>query len=326
MTPDRRRVLRAAVFLLGLAGLAVAVRSMVVESSREALPDWWALLLAGLASLVALLLAGRSWMGLFGTGQDRHALTGALYTSQLAKYLPLGGLAQAAGQLTMSVAAGAGLGQVATALAIFGLLTVVAGCVISGGLVFAETLPTWARALAILGPATPLIVNRRVLVAVLTGARRLVRRIPRADTVPPQAALVRSLGWSLGNMAVLSLAFAILLRSLEIAPSWFTVMAAFSASWVVGYLVFPVPGGIGIREALLILVLSDTPASSLLAASLALRLVILAAEATAVVANRVASRTSRRQPRAWATRAGGRSGPGGRFEESECLPTPARER
>ena len=60
----------------------------------------------------------------------------------------------------------------------------------------------------------------------------------------------------------------------------------FIAAWVIGFLVIPIPSGVGIREAVLVAIVPGATAAPLLAASLAQRLVAIAAELLAVVVNR----------------------------------------
>ena len=54
--------------------------------------------------------------------------------------------------------------------------------------------------------------------------------------------------------------------------------SAFAVAWVIGFLVLPVPSGLGIREAILYTVLPGVPAGAVLASSLAHRLTTFIAE------------------------------------------------
>jgi glycosyltransferase 2 family protein len=72
------------------------------------------------------------------------------------------------------------------------------------------------------------------------------------------------------------------------------VISAFALSWVVGFLVFPLPGGIGVREAVLVAVVPGASAAALLGASLAQRFLVLASEVAATVGNQVLARRDRR--------------------------------
>jgi glycosyltransferase 2 family protein len=291
---DHRREIRLAVLLLGLVGLIIAFRRAVDESRGQTLPDPPALLVAGALTLTAILLAGRAWTELFDRRHDRRALAGSLYASQLTKYLPAGGLVQAAGQVSMSVTAGAGVAHAATATAVLAFTTIVAGCTLASGLVFAGSLPAWLRALSLCGLLAPALLHRRVLAVALHGAHRLVRRVPDPDVIPTQRRILISFAWALGNAVTGSAAYAVLLRGLGTDTDSFTVISAFALSWVVGFLVFPLPGGIGVREAVLVAVVPGASAAALLGASLAQRFLVLASEVAATVGNQVLARRERR--------------------------------
>jgi hypothetical protein len=71
-------------------------------------------------------------------------------------------------------------------------------------------------------------------------------------------------------------------------------MSAFALSWVVGFLIFPLPSGIGIREAVLVAVVPGASSAALLGASLAQRSLVLASEVAATVGNQVVARRERK--------------------------------
>lgn len=277
------RTIRVAVFVLGLSGLIVAFRRAVGESRDQALPDAPALIVAGVLMFTSIVFAGQSWTRLFDRRYDRRALAVSLYASQLTKYLPAGGFVQAAGQVSMSVTAGARISQAATATVTLAFITVVAGCTVSSGLVFAASLPMWVRAISLLGLLAPALLHRRVLGFALQAAHRLVRRVPDPGALPSQRRLLVSFSWALANAVTGSAAYAVLLRSSGVDTDPVTVISAFSLSWVVGYLVFPLPGGIGVREAVLVAVVPGASSAALLGASLAQRLLLLASEVVATL-------------------------------------------
>ena len=289
-----RRTIRLAVFVLGLVGLVIAFRRAVDESRGEVLPDARALTVAGALMLASIVMAARAWTELFDRGHDRRALAGSLYASQLTKYLPAGGFVQAAGQVSMSVTAGARVGQAATAAAVWALTTIVAGCTLAAGLVFAGSLPTWLRAISLCGLLAPFLLHRRALALALHAAHRLVRRVPDPDVLPTQRRVLVAFAWSLGNAVTGSAAYAVLLGSLGADAGPVTMMSAFALSWVVGFLVFPLPSGIGVREAVLVAVVPGASAAALLGASLAQRSLVLASEVAATVGNQMVARRERR--------------------------------
>ena len=295
---DHRRTIRLVVFLLGITGVVLAFRQALAESRGQVLPDLPAFLIGGVLTLSGIVMSARAWTGMFHSGHDRRALAGSLYASQLTKYLPAGGFVQAAGQVSMSVTAGARPGLAATAAATWAFVSVVAGSVVSAGLVFAESLPTWARALSLCGLLTPALLHRRVLAAALHRVHRIIRRVPDPDVLPSQRRVLGALGWSLGNAVAGSATYAVLLGSLDGDTGFVTVLSAFSLSWVVGFLVFPLPSGIGVREAVLVAVVPNASSAALLGASLAQRLLVLMSEVVLTVGNQVLVRRQRRAHRA----------------------------
>ena len=60
-------------------------------------------------------------------------------------------------------------------------------------------------------------------------------------------------GWLFYGLSGMLLSYAILEPS---SISWFTLVVAFVASWVVGYISLLTPGGLGIREAVLVSLLT----------------------------------------------------------------------
>jgi glycosyltransferase 2 family protein len=289
-----RQRIRLAVFVLGFVGLIIAFRRAVDESHGQALPDAPALMVAGALTLASIVLAGRAWTELFDRRHDRRALAGSLYASQLTKYLPGGGFVQAAGQVSMSVTAGARVGQAATATAVWALTTVVAGCTLVSGLVFASSLPTWLRAMSLCGLLAPCLLYRRVVAVALHAAHRLIRRVPDPEALPTQRRMLVSFAWSLGNAVSGAAAYAVLLRVPGSDTDPVIVIGAFALSWVIGFLVFPLPSGIGVREAVLVAVVPGASSAALLGASLAQRFLVLAAEVAATVGNQVVARREQR--------------------------------
>jgi uncharacterized membrane protein YbhN (UPF0104 family) len=277
-TPPSRRVRwRAVVMLLGIVGLAIAAFSTVDNVREQALPNARSLALAFALQVVALVMSARAWGVLFPPGSDRRMLASGLYTSQLTKYLPAGGFVQAASQVALSTPSDLGIGVAALRLPVFSLCTLVAGASLSSVLAFDADLAVWARCLAACGVASVLLLHRGVLAAALRAARRVVGRLPDPSNLPPQGAIVRCWAFALVSMSAYGVTFAVLIGDLaDVRPVW--AAAAFCAAWAAGYVVLPLPSGLGIREAAIIAVLPGLPTGSLLAASVAHRLTGFLAE------------------------------------------------
>jgi hypothetical protein len=276
--PDRRRGPRwkAAIGLAGLVGLAIAAFTSVDDAREQALPGWQPLLAAGFVQIMSVMLSAQAWVSLFPPDADHRQLARGLYTSQLTKYLPAGGIMQAASQVALSSEPG-GVAFAALRLPVFSLCSVVAASTVASFLALSGDIPTWGRLAAGATLLTLVVLHRRVLVLVLRTARRFIRRLPEPTALPPQPAILRCYAFALLNMITYAGAFVILLGDLaDIDP--LRTGAALGAGWAAGYLVVPLPSGLGVREAVLRVALPGVAIGSLLGASLAHRLLGLCAE------------------------------------------------
>lgn len=291
---NRRRLLQTAILVAGLVGLAVAVTRTVDDARDQVLPSAGALAVAGGLALVAILASGRAWVTLFrevlDNGGNRVRFEVTYYLSQLTKYLPAGGVVQAASQVSLAAATGVPLGRVALAFPVSVVGSAAAGATLGAGMALAAELPGWVRALALVGLAAPTLLHRRSMAAVLGLARRFVRRLPAPDRLPSQRSILVYYGWALASIGATAAAYAVLLRSLTGEASPATVFFASALSWTLGFLVLPLPAGIGVREAVLIAALPGVGAAPVLAASLAHRLLAMGAELAAVLVSKLAVR------------------------------------
>ena len=297
---NRRRLLQTAVLAVGLVGIGFVVHGTVDDARHQVMPGPTALGAAAVLTLVAVLAGGRAWAALFGDVLDdpaaRQRMAGTFYTSQLTKYLPAGGAAQAFSQVSLATATGMPLGRVALAFPVLAIAVVVAGITLGSGLALARELPAWARALALLGLAAPALLHRPLLAGMLTMLRRIVHRIPSPDRLPGQRSIWNCYAWALVNLAAYSAAYAVLLRSLTGVDPVLT-FCAFAVSWVAGFVVLPLPAGVGVREAAIVAIVPGLGAGVLLAASLAHRLLSIATELLAVVGSALVSRRLARRNR-----------------------------
>jgi hypothetical protein len=272
--PARRRIrLKAVLGLLGLVGLVLGAVS-TVDDAGDALPEPRTAAFAVVLLLFAMVCAAGAWVALFPPTADRRALARGLYTSQLTKYLPAGGFVQAASQVALSNEGG--MAAAALRLPVYSACAVAAAATVGSALVLEDDLPPWGRAAAVLGLACVAVVDRRVLRALLGLARRVVKRLPEPDALPPQAALLRCYGLLLANVSAYAVAFFLLLDDVADSRPVATA-AAFCAGWALGYLALPLPSGLIVREAVLLAALPVTT-SAILAASVAHRLLAFVAE------------------------------------------------
>jgi hypothetical protein len=289
---NRRR--QTVILLAGLVGIAFAVSRTVDTAQDQVLPSAPAWVAAAVLALVAIVASARAWVALFSDLVDapaaRAAVRGTFYVAQLTKYLPVGGIAQAASQLGLAPTVGVPLKRAAVAFPVSAVCAVVACGTLGSGLALDTGQPDWVRLLALCGLLTPILLRRSLMARVLDLARRFVHRVPGSDQLPTQRDIVVFYGWALVTIGSLCGAYAILLGSLDTGAYPGTMFCAFALSWAVGFLAVPIPAGVGVREAVLIGLLPGVGTAQLLAASLALRLLTIGTELLATLGNKVAMR------------------------------------
>jgi uncharacterized membrane protein YbhN (UPF0104 family) len=126
------------------------------------------------------------------------------------------------------------------------------------------------------------------------------RRIPRlgvdSSHVPRPSEVARCLAWSVANQLAFATAVAVAVTSLvDDVPLWQVATGA-ALAWLCGFVVVILPGGVGVREAVLAAVV-PAPTAALLAGSLAARLGLLAAECILVGASAIRRRRSQGRSR-----------------------------
>src|SRR5215217_3611330 len=153
-----------------------------------------------------------------------------------------------------------------------------AGLLIVVGLVTLDGAPGWLRWLAPLGLFGFLALSRPVLHLMMHIGRRITRHVPDSDHLPPERAVAVGFIWTIVNIGLFALSYAVILHSIEPGTPILGAASAFALAWVIGFLVLPIPSGLGIREAVLYATLPGVPAAAVLASSLAHRVATFGAE------------------------------------------------
>ncbi len=270
-------VVRWVILLLVLVAVAVALwRNWhdVARNLRRVGPDTLGLaLLCALASPVFTLMAWRRILADVGSALHVAPASGVYFVGQLGKYVP-----GSVWSIVAQTEIGARLGIPRRRLGVTGLVTIglalVTGAVVGlpaiplllrsrgGGTPWWLTLVTAAACLVVLAPP---VLNRVVGLAL-----RVLRREPLAHPLSSRA-LVGSTGWLLVSWLFMGGAVWILARSLAgSAASPSHVLAAALCGSVLaatlGMASLFVPAGVGVREAVLLLLLGDVLSTSQAAA------------------------------------------------------------
>ncbi len=289
----KRRLIQTAILVVGLVGIALAVAESVDQAGETVLPAPETIAVAGVLSLVAITASARAWVALFSdllvSAASRNVIRGTFYLSQLTKYVPAGGLVQATSQLTLARAAGVPLRRAAVAYPVSAVGAVAGGSTLAAGLAFATDLPGWVRVIAFLGLGMVVFLHRGLMAWVLDFMHRRWARVPGSDQLPTQRDILIFYVWALVTIGAMCAAYTVMLSSLSDAPP-LNVFCAFAASFVIGFLAIPIPAGVGVREALLVLLIPGVGTGPLLAVSLALRLLSIGAELLALIANKLVAR------------------------------------
>jgi len=284
-TPSWRRWLRWAILISGLAGLAIVTRQ-VLSADEDAIPSLDVALAAVLLQGLAGISATQAWVKVLGPEVDPDRARGAMFESQLSKYVPGGGMVQALGQVALTTSDTVTMRRSAVAWISSVILTVIAGMTLLGAFAAMGALEGWVRAVALLGPLSLLLLNGRCLRFVLRFGRRLSSRVPDPSSLPDGKVLMGALGWAAAGFLLLATSFTAILGDLDPGIDHLQAMAAFTAAWLVGFLLVPLPAGLGAREAVLVALIPGSTTGQLLAASLAQRLLAFGAEVALVVGQR----------------------------------------
>lgn len=237
-TTKRVRLLGQLLLLAAIVFVGLRVRSLWHGSHVDlARIDWTSLTGAFLLTGVGVLATGLIWLTILERlGADpRHGWVAIFFQSQIAKYIP-GTIWQYAGRLTLARGRGLPTRVVARSMPIE------LGASIAGaGIVSLFLLGAWGILLAPVVVAGSLAVARRTG----RGATKLRRDISASAVAAPLYAIV----WVAVGSAFWLTARGIFSVPLSQLPFY---TGAFAAAWIVGVVAIYAPGGLGVREGLLI--------------------------------------------------------------------------
>lgn len=219
--------------------------------------SWWSALLATVASFGYVCLTMLSWRALLngvGTPVPGRAAATIFFTSQVAKYLP-------GGVWNFVAAAEAGVEhQVSRRRSITVLLTSMLVSILSGMVFAVLTLlvgPGGVRAdygwTAVFLPVLAVLLAPPVLNRLIGLLLRLTGREP-LETPLTWGSLGVAVVWSFAAWLLAGLQVWLILTAMGMDASVGTFLLAtggYALAWTVGFLVFFVPAGVGVREVVL---------------------------------------------------------------------------
>lgn len=274
---DRGHRFRIAIGLVVWVTLIVTVIVGWDEVSAEAASAGARFPAAVLTIAAGLVVASAGW-SVLQTPRLRAQSARAFLIAQAAKYLPLGGLAQAVGQIGLTSPSQSERRNVTILFVVHGGIQFYAAILVSGLMGFDPHAGVWVLSVVGVAAAIGAIVLRRSSLAGLLKRLSLSRWRLGEGEVPPTALLWRSCLLSTVPILLSGGAFASLAGLWAEPSKALSAVGAFSLAWAVGFVALPVPSGLGIREVILASLLPRIPLPSIVGFSLAHRFATLLAE------------------------------------------------
>lgn len=245
------------------------------EAAIRSASSGWLLLGVVLAAAGMTGIAVGWWRVLAALGEARHVgrVIAWYFTGEIGKYLPgtvwpiigRGELARRGGMDRRTA-----YGSVALSL---GLVYLACACVAFVVLPFALDDAGWA-ALVVLAPLGLLAVHPRL-------TQPVASRV--GVTMPGWGTAVRLVATYVPAWLLIGTATWAVARALDPGAVWAEVVFAAVVSWLAGFLAVPVPGGIGVREAVFVALAGDLAPGVAESTAVAARLVFVAVDAVSAV-------------------------------------------
>lgn len=300
MKPAALRLLKILAFVA--VGLATGYFALELIRRFDEIPaiDWTAsnagiALVTCLAGVVVAILIGAMWALLLrdqGVDLPLFKAVQIVAISQIGKYLP-GNVGHFAGRAVLAQQAGVPLGVSASTILIetAWTLAIGAGFAVIALALFIDTAT--ALALPAVGPLELALLTLALVAMPWLGihtvnriAPGLSRKVgggkpiaaPRLHTAVAVSGLMVICFLLLGTVVTLHAAHLFGVNDV----SWINVTMLFTAAWLVGYVVPGAPGGLGVREAMMVVVLSPlVGAGAAVGLGVTVRLATLAGDALA---------------------------------------------
>ena len=226
------------------------------------------------AGMVAIALAWRAALAIFGTELTRSATLRAYFRGEVGKYIP-GSVWSVVGRAELATRAGARRSD-AYCSVLLGLAALYSGAAVVSVAAVASGVVGDPRirigALLGLSLGAGLLMNGAVWNAVSNGLRHMSKG---AVWLPSRSQFLVLVALSLPVWLLIGTATWILTRSVWPEAPFSTVLLATAASWLGGFLAVPVPGGLGVREWLFVALLAAAPVGAAPAAAVLARLVFM---------------------------------------------------
>ena len=223
-------------------------------------PVYWAILVATAVGWVDFILINQLWRRvlIIMSGRDLPFLTAYRIAalSNLGKYLP-GKVWAFLGMMFMLRNEGYGAHLAFGSTIWHQALTILAGLAFTGAIIgteFTARIPLWVIIAAV--ASCLVMLHPSVLTRLMNFGLRILRRDPVNITLPFSKGLMLFVLYGLAWLLYGS-SFWFLVWGLGFPPGPFWVVtASFAAAYLIGFLALFAPGGVGVREGILVLLLS----------------------------------------------------------------------
>lgn len=274
---------------VGLAAVVVRERDQVSDlPSMSAAP----VALAGLLQLASVASAAHAWAWLTAPS-ERVRLVGVAYWSQLMKYLPGGNVLQVAGQISSGSSSLVSGRRAAAGWALVQALTVSTAVAACAGFALVPSIDPAVRLAVSLTPIALVVGSRAFLHRLASAVGRRWVTWPDARWLPPQADLTRAHVLVAANLVLYGTSVAVLLTP-EVDRNLLYVALAAIVGWLVGFVVIPLPAGIGARELVLVALLPGAPVATIIAVGLVHRVISAVCEVGLVLQHAIRTAMAKR--------------------------------
>jgi len=264
-------ILVVAVVLVGVA-LAGAEFAGSLGDADVGSPGVGTWLATGALVTLGQSVLSASWPRLVGRPDDWRALTQIFHVTQPAKYVPAG-VAQILGLVALTTDRGVPTARATAGWVAHALSLVAPGIAIGSGIALVTS--GWWRLLG-LGLLAPVVLDRRLLAVAIDKGRGLIKRLPDASTLPTRRSLIEAGLAGAIFMLTHGAGYAVLADALGAEVSPIRSVCAYALAVSVS-IVTPMPGGLGVREAVLV-ASAGAPPEVTLAAALLLRVALITME------------------------------------------------
>jgi uncharacterized membrane protein YbhN (UPF0104 family) len=278
-------------------GVAVVASAFVVralgrewdaarESLRRASVGW--ILVAAVLAIVAMVAMALPWrrvLRLFGGTMTLRQTLALYFAGEIGKYLP-GGVWPVVGRGELAHRAALSRTN-AYASVLLSLMTLYLAAAVAGAvLLMAAGRPATGGVLAVMLAAAfagVVALHPRLLRAALALASRLARRPLLWPEPLPWRASCTLVALYLPAWVVVAAATWCVARSLDPSAPFLEIGAAAVVSWLAGFVVVGVPGGVGVREATFVALAGGLSGGTAAAVAVVARLVFVAVDAAGAV-------------------------------------------